>query len=431
MVHVDPQQGASYPEAEPPATETRNEPQIQPKEDAKRSFIGGFSRGGGRIGVIALVGAIGVVLMIVLIRSAPKPRTLGNVGPQQSQQRAAQETGSLPTDNSRTQQLGIASDGDTMTAAKIQQSAQLGSHHPQVTPLVDNQSTGHGAPRNNEKLGQVPPLTPPPIPGSGNAPWTPAPYNGAAASSTYAETMKAIALARHAALTASSMTYVSQPLSQVSLSDQQTGKAQETQGAINNLGYQPGYHIATHLETVASTAVQAPVIAVVDFDYQRNGRTIVPAGSRLIGTMGASNETGIVNLHFTSIRMPNGNTAPVSAVGLNHQLQALKGVVTGKHVVEQFLMAGLAGAGSSAAVFAGNNVNGQLTEADILRTQAASNIGSNIDSQISTLQQSVPQKLVVTLPAGTEVEAMFTSAERSQTLTSAITGLTNPQEQSK
>ncbi len=116
MVPVDPQQGVSYPEAEPTATETRNEPQIQPKEDAKRSFLGGFSQGGGRIGMIALVGAIGVVLMILLIRSAPKPRTLANVGTQQ--QRASQDTGSLPADNSRTQQLGIASDGDTMTAAQ-------------------------------------------------------------------------------------------------------------------------------------------------------------------------------------------------------------------------------------------------------------------------------------------------------------------------
>ncbi len=313
-----------------------------------------------------------------------------------------------------------------MTPDKIQRSTQLRSH-PHGNTSGEDQATGIGAQHNNERLEQIPAFSPPPLPGSGTGQWTPQEYNAGSPSSGSAETMKVIAMLRREALTKASLTYVDEPHNQVHVAEQGSGKPQEAVSTVNNLGYQPGYHLATHLETVVSTAVAAPVIAVVDFDYQRDGITIVPAGSRLIGTMGASSSTGVINLHFNGIRMPNGNTISISAVGLNHQLMALKGIVTGKHVVEQFLMASLAGVGSTAAIYAGNNVNGQLTEADMLRTQAASNMGSNIDNQISTLQQSVSQSLVVTLPAGTEVEAMFTSEAKPQAVSAGTTTATRPQ----
>jgi hypothetical protein len=367
--------------------------------------------------MIGVFAAIGVVLMFVLIQTAPKKRAVAKAGAQQ-QQRAPQQTNSLPTDNAQTQQQGLNSSDESMTPDKIQRSTQLGPH-PQGNPAGENQPTENGAQHNNGGLGQIPAFSPPPVPGSGQ--WTPPAYNAGSTNSGYAEAVKAVDKARREALTKASMTYVDEPRSQVHLADQEAGKSQGTLATINNLGYQPGYHMATHLETVASTAVSAPVITVVDFDYQRDGITIVPAGSRLIGTMGASSSTGIVNLHFHSIRMPNGSTVSISAVGLSHQLMALKGIVMGRHVVEQFLMASLAGVGSTAAIFAGNNVNGQLSEADMLRSQAANNMGSNIDSQISTLQQSVSQSLVVTLPAGTEVEVMFTSEAKPQAVTAATT----------
>ncbi len=426
MSQVYPQQGASLldPEITPP--EQGNEPQVQPKKNNKRSILGGLPTGGGRIGIIVVFGAIGVILMFVLIHTAPKKRAVANVGPHQEQQRAPQQTGSLPTDSAQTQQQGLNSSDESMTPDKIQRSTQLRSH-PHGNTSGEDQATGIGAQHNNERLEQIPAFSPPPLPGSGTGQWTPQEYNAGSPSSGSAETMKVIAMLRREALTKASLTYVDEPHNQVHVAEQGSGKPQEAVSTVNNLGYQPGYHLATHLETVVSTAVAAPVIAVVDFDYQRDGITIVPAGSRLIGTMGASSSTGVINLHFNGIRMPNGNTISISAVGLNHQLMALKGIVTGKHVVEQFLMASLAGVGSTAAIYAGNNVNGQLTEADMLRTQAASNMGSNIDNQISTLQQSVSQSLVVTLPAGTEVEAMFTSEAKPQAVSAGTTTATRPQ----
>jgi len=406
---ADPQQGAPSQEPVIPSPEPGNDKGAQPKKKSIRSILAGTPIAGGRIGVFVVIGAIGIVFVFMLLHLAPQKHPVVATGPQQQQDKQkSQQTDALPTDKAQTQQQGLNPTDDEMTAEKIQKSTLLGPH-PQGSTSGDNQMNANGVPKNNDTLGQVPAFNPPPVPGAGNGQWTPQAYNGGAANPAATETVRAISTARRDALTKSSVTYVVQPIAQVHAAGQEAGTSQEVQEAPNNLGYQPGYHLSTHLETVASTAVSAPIIAVVDFDYQRNGRTIVPSGSRLLGTLGASSSTGIVNLHFNSIRMPNGNTVSVTAVGLNHQLMPLKGIVTGRHVVQQFLLASLGGLGSAAAVFAGGNVNGQLTEADMMRTQAATSMGSNVDNQISNLQQSVSQSLVVTLPAGTRVEVMFTS----------------------
>lgn len=41
--------------------------------------------------------------------------------------------------------------------------------------------------------------------------------------------------------------------------------------APDNLGLAPGYHVAARLESMATTAVHAPVTAVVEYNYERNG----------------------------------------------------------------------------------------------------------------------------------------------------------------
>jgi hypothetical protein len=408
MPEVNRQQGAAFGAPEITSPGQGDEPKVQPKQQSVRSVLRKSLAGGGKMGIFLAIGVIGVILVIVLIHSAPKKRPAAKAGPQQRQeQQKPLQTGSLVTDRAQPQQQGLNPGEEQMTPDKIQKTTQMGPH-PQGNAADRNTAAGNGAQNKSESLGQVPAFTPPPVPGSGNGQWTPPAY-GSATGAGSAETARVVSTARRDALTKSSVTYVVAPPSQATLAGKEAGTNQESEDATKNLGYQIGYHLSTHLETVATTAVSAPVIAVVDFDYQRNGRTIVPAGSRLIGSIGASSATGIVNLHFTSIRMPNGNTVSVSAVGLNHQLMPLKGIVTGRHVIQQFLLASLGGLGSAAATFAGSNVNGQLTEADTMKSRAASSMGSSIDNQISTVQQSVSQSLVVTLPAGTQVEAMFTS----------------------
>jgi hypothetical protein len=179
---------------------------------------------------------------------------------------------------------------------------------------------------------------------------------------------------------------------------------------ITNFGYEPGYHIATHLESVATTATRAPVIASVDYDYKRNGVTLIPAGSKVIGQISQASATGIVELRFSSIHMPDGEDIPISAVGLNEQMGPIKGIVTGRHRGRQFLATALGGLGETTAMFAGNNMSAAFSESDMVRQQAAQNIGQAADSQVQQL--SVSEHLVVTVQAGSAVEVTFVAPSK-------------------
>ena len=179
---------------------------------------------------------------------------------------------------------------------------------------------------------------------------------------------------------------------------------------ISNFGYQPGYHIVSHLESVATTATKAPVIAVVDYDYRRNGVTLIPAGSRVIGEIEQATSTGIVGIRFTSIHLPDGEDVPISAVALDQRMGPLKGAVTGRNRGKQFLLSALSGIGSTAALVAGNsNMSGAYSESDMIRGQVAMNIGTATDMQIQQLQ--VSEHLVVSVPAGTQVQVTFISQQ--------------------
>jgi type IV secretory pathway VirB10-like protein len=163
---------------------------------------------------------------------------------------------------------------------------------------------------------------------------------------------------------------------------------------------------------VATTATKAPVIGVVDYDYRRNGIVIIPAGSRVIGEIEQASSTGIVGIHFNSIHLPNGEDISISAIGLDQRMSALKGTVTGRNRGKQFLLAALSGLGSTTAMFAGNNVSGSLSEADMMRAQAAQNMGQAADTQIQQL--GVSEHLIVTVPAGTQVQMMFTEPSKKK-----------------
>jgi ABC-type methionine transport system permease subunit len=90
----------------------------------------------------------------------------------------------------------------------------------------------------------------------------------------------------------------------------------------------------------------------------------------------------------------------------------LKGAVTGRNRGKQFALAALSGLGSTAAMFAGNNVSGTLSEADLIRAQAAQNVGQAADSQIQQL--AVTEHMIVSVAAGTQVQVTFISPAKKK-----------------
>jgi len=125
-----------------------------------------------------------------------------------------------------------------------------------------------------------------------------------------------------------------------SAKDEKREAAAEKKGAAA-----PGYHLAARLESMATTAVHAPVTAVVEYNYERDGAVLIPAGSRVVGKISQADPSGLVNITFSSIEFPGGENIAIDAVAADMNLQAVKGTVTGKQAGRSMLVRSFAGIG--------------------------------------------------------------------------------------
>ena len=179
----------------------------------------------------------------------------------------------------------------------------------------------------------------------------------------------------------------------------------------DNFGLQSGFHVAARLEMMASTALHAPVTAVIEYNYERDGKVLIPAGARAIGKITQADASGIVNIDFSSIEIGNTPPFPISAIGTSASLQAIKGDVSGKNSGRSFAVRSMAGLGEAGAMLIGQgNMNGAVSESDLIRQRAAENIGNSADAQVMNL--AVTQHMVVSVPAGTEIYLVFTKPQR-------------------
>jgi hypothetical protein len=104
---------------------------------------------------------------------------------------------------------------------------------------------------------------------------------------------------------------------------------------------------------MASTTVHAPVVAVVEYNYERGGELIIPAGARVIGKTTQADPSGLTNIAFSSIEFPDGSSVPIDAVGADMSLQAIKGKVTGRQRGKSMPVRSLSGIGETAAMMVG------------------------------------------------------------------------------
>jgi type IV secretory pathway VirB10-like protein len=185
--------------------------------------------------------------------------------------------------------------------------------------------------------------------------------------------------------------------------------------SVTNFGLEPGFHLPAHLESSVSTLGGVPAVAIIEYNYVRGGRVIIPAGSRVIGKIGGASSTGLVQITFTEIYLPNGTTIPISAVALDSSLHLIKGVVTGKNTGKQIILGALSSAGSLGAGFLTSS--NTVTQTDLARNQIAANIGRSGDQAIQQLQ--VGQSIVVTVPSGVLVYVTFVAPVRGGAVSGA------------
>jgi hypothetical protein len=178
------------------------------------------------------------------------------------------------------------------------------------------------------------------------------------------------------------------------------------------IGMAPGTKLRAHLESAISTAVRTPVVAVIEYNYERSGEIVVPAGAKALGHLESAERSGYVQLRFDSLMMPDGSMVSMEATATDLHLRPLKGKVEGKNTGKNILVRSLTGVGEVAATVVGrSSFNQPLSEADLLRERVSTNIGQAGDQEVTKL--AITERLVVSVPASTEIYVVLEKTTKS------------------
>jgi hypothetical protein len=366
---------------------------ISPGRISRRPFVlkkPSGPRGGHLATMLIVAGTLAVlaIAMVALLSTTGKnrKRSMAEAAkPNLGQAHTGTTSGDLVPNNKVKPTPNGASESGEVNASDIERTK---SPH-----LAQSQSLGRSAesPKNLAGIGKFEePDTSPNRQGK----WTPPPYGSETAQNQQAEKKAEDALSQPSLV----FTAHEQPIAH-------SGSEGQTAGP-KNLGLAPGYRVAARLESMASTAVHAPVVAVVEYNYERDGEVIIPAGARVVGKITQADPSGLMNITFSSIEFPDGSSVPIDAVGADMNLQAIKGQVTGRQRGKSMLVRSLSGIGETAAMMVGApNANSAFSEDDLMRMQVANNIGNAGDEQI--MQMLTMEHIVVSVPAGTAVYVVF------------------------
>jgi hypothetical protein len=173
----------------------------------------------------------------------------------------------------------------------------------------------------------------------------------------------------------------------------------------------PGTRIQAKLETQISSAVQAPIVAVVEYTYAIGDRIVVPAGAHVYGQLQQADRSGLVSVKFDEIELLDGARERIDAIGTGLDLGPIKGNVSGKNSGKNFLVRAASGLGSVLAEIAGNRSSAAFSEDDMLRERLAENIGTAGDSEVMNLNAN--SRVVVSVPADTKIYVVFSKHEGS------------------
>jgi len=340
-----------------------------------------------------LGGAGGVVVLVLLIlglsqkHTARKPKPdapgIGRVQQPQANETSAPNSSIVP----KTSMLPPPADNTKkgkLTAQDLENTVGPKSNGP-VTP------TQAASADQSRTLAQIPPFN---AGQSTSDAWSPRPYAGQQ-EQPHTQQEKA----ENAALAKPSLVFVANTTERASSSGASTP-------LLPALGLGTGARLSARLASVVTTAVDAPVIAIIEYSYEQNGDMIVPAGTRAVGHVRQGDRSGHVSIKFDHLEMPDGAVLPIDALATDRNLGPLKGEVTRTHAGRSLLVRSVTGLGSAAAMAVGqNNTAGAISENDLLRADVAENIGRAGDQQV--MQMMSAEHPIVTISAGTDIYIIF------------------------
>ena len=164
-----------------------------------------------------------------------------------------------------------------------------------------------------------------------------------------------------------------------------------------------GTRLVARLQSVVNSAIKTPVVAAIEYNYEKDGQIIVPAGAKALGTLQQADRSGYVAIRFDTMQMPDGTTEKIDATAMSLTYGPLKGNVSGRRTGTRFLVRTFTGLGTAATYLVGagggNGFNGPLSESALLRDRIATNIGIAGDQELNGL--AFNQNIVVTVPGNT------------------------------
>jgi hypothetical protein len=352
-----------------------------PQKDKRRSAL----KDNGRL---LFIGA-GIVLVLLLLafngisrRSLPAQKhPAANANPQKSGhgEDSASVSASITPILDTARSPAPETDGNRVNPDQIGRTASKPMKRPAAPSLDDVR------PFNNAQSWQPPPYRP------GSEPLM-------RAEARAAPVEAAQATREHDAMDKASLVFVRN-----SASSAATQKSQETVPQIDwEIGLAPGTKLRARLESAISTAVRTPVVAVIEYNYEKNGEIAIPAGAKAFGHLESADRSGYVGIRFDSLLMPDGSSVKLEAAATDLELRPLRGKVEGQHTGKNILVRSLAGVGEITATLVGRgSLNQPLSEADLLRERVSGNIGQASDQAVANL--ALTERVVVSVAAGTEI----------------------------
>jgi hypothetical protein len=172
-----------------------------------------------------------------------------------------------------------------------------------------------------------------------------------------------------------------------------------------NSGLLPnGSRLVARLQAAVSTAVKTPVVASVEYNYERDGEIIIPAGTKAFGELQQANRQGIVSVHFHTLQMPDATVQKIDGTAMSLGYGPLKGSVAGSNRLKRVLVRSLTGVGEMATFLVGGpggfaGASGPLDNSILLRERIASNAGLAGEQELTSLAAN--EQIVVTVAANT------------------------------
>ena len=164
-----------------------------------------------------------------------------------------------------------------------------------------------------------------------------------------------------------------------------------------------GTRLVARLESVVNSAIKTPVVAAIEYNYERDGQIVVPAGAKALGSLQQADRSGYVAIRFDTLQLPDGSSEKIEATAMSLTYGPLKGNVSGRKTGTRFLVRTFTGLGTAATYLVGagggNGFNGPLSQSALLRDRVATNIGIAGDQELNNL--SFNQNIVVTVPGNT------------------------------